>query len=161
MEPLVAYRVAVVAVVTGGFSPAHAGLRYVLSAGGGIVVGLAVGYLVRLVRRRLDDPPVEITIALLTGYFAYLPAEMLDVSGVLAVVTVGVYVGWHAPELSSPQQRLQGLAVFEILVLSPKIRRGATCAGVKTYICSPAVAVARSVSSSSASCGRKINVSGE
>ena len=52
----------------------------------------------------------------MTGYFAYLPAEMLDVSGVLAAVTVGVYVGWHAPELSSPQQRLQGLAVFEILV---------------------------------------------
>ena len=113
---LVVYRFAVVAVVTGGFSLSHAGLRFVVSAVGGIAVGLAVGYVVRLVRRRLDDPPVEITIALMTGYFAYLPAEMLDVSGVLAAVTVGVYVGWHAPELSSPQQRLQGLAVFEILV---------------------------------------------
>jgi CPA1 family monovalent cation:H+ antiporter len=59
---------------------------------------------------------VEITIALMTGYFAYLPAEILEVSGVLAAVTAGVYVGWHAPELSSPQQRLQGSAVFEILV---------------------------------------------
>ena len=113
---LVAYRVAVIAVVTGGFSLSDAGLRFVASAAGGIAVGLGVGYVVRFVRRRLDDPPVEITIALMTGYFAYLPAEMLDVSGVLAAVTVGVYVGWHAPELSSPQQRLQGLAVFEILV---------------------------------------------
>ena len=113
---LVAYRVAVIAVVTGGFSLSHAGLRFVASAAGGIAVGLGVGYVVRFVRRRLEDPPVEITIALMTGYFAYLPAEMLDVSGVLAAVTVGVYVGWHAPELSSPQQRLQGLAVFEILV---------------------------------------------
>ncbi len=113
---LVAYRFAVVAVVTGGFSLSHAGLRFLVSAVGGIAVGLAVGYVVRLVRRRLDDPPVEITIALMTGYFAYLPAEVLGVSGVLAAVTVGVYVGWHAPELSSPQQRLQGVAVFEILV---------------------------------------------
>ncbi len=113
---LVAYRVAVIAVVTGGFSLSDAGLRFVASAAGGIAVGLGVGYVVRFVRRQLDDPPVEITIALMTGYFAYVPAEMLDVSGVLAAVTVGVYVGWHAPELSSPQQRLQGLAVFEILV---------------------------------------------
>ena len=113
---LVAYRVAVIAVVTGGFSLSDAGLRFVVSAVGGVAVGLAVGYIVRFVRRRLDDPPVEITIALMTGYFAYIPAEMLDVSGVLAAVTVGVYVGWHAPELSSPQQRLQGLAVFEILI---------------------------------------------
>ena len=96
---LVAYRVAVIAVVTGGFSLSDAGLRFVASAAGGIAAGLGVGYVVRFVRRRLDDPPVEITIALLTGYFAYLPAEMLDVSGVLAAVTVGVYVGWHAPEL--------------------------------------------------------------
>jgi monovalent cation/hydrogen antiporter len=113
---LVAYRVAVIAVVTGGVSLSDAGLRFVASAAGGIAVGLGVGYVVRFARRRLDDPPVEITIALMTGYLAYLPAEMLDVSGVLAAVTVGVYVGWHAPELSSPQQRLQGLAVFEILV---------------------------------------------
>jgi Na+/H+ antiporter len=113
---LVAYRFAVAAIVTGSFSLWEAGLRFVLNVVGGILIGLAVGYLVRQVRRRLNNPPVEITIALMTGYFAYLPAEVLGVSGVLAAVTVGVYVGWHAPELSSPQQRLQGMAVFEILV---------------------------------------------
>jgi Na+/H+ antiporter len=113
---LVAYRFAVAAVVTGSFSLWEAGFRFLLAVVGGIAIGLAVGYLVRQVRRRLDNPPVEITIALMTGYFAYLPAEVLGVSGVLAAVTVGVYVGWHAPELSSPQQRLQGMAVFEIVV---------------------------------------------
>jgi Na+/H+ antiporter len=113
---LVAYRFAVAAILTGGFSLWEAGLRFVLGVAGGVAIGLAVGYLVRQVRKRLENPPVEITIALMTGYFAYLPAEVLEVSGVLAAVTVGVYVGWHAPELSSPQQRLQGTAVFEILV---------------------------------------------
>jgi monovalent cation/hydrogen antiporter len=113
---LVAYRFALAAVLTGSFSFWEAGLRFVVNVAGGIAIGLLVGYLVRRVRRRIDNPPVEITIALMTGYFAYLPAEILEVSGVLAAVTAGVYVGWHAPELSSPQQRLQGSAVFEILV---------------------------------------------
>ena len=55
------------------------------------------------VRRRLDNPPAEITIALLSGYFAYLPAEALGVSAVLAAVTAGLYVGWHTPELTNSQ----------------------------------------------------------
>ena len=57
------------------------------------------------VRRRLDNPPLEITISILSGYFAYLPADALDVSGVLAAVTVGVYMGWHTPELTTAQTR--------------------------------------------------------
>ena len=66
-------------------------------------------------RRRLDNPPVEITVSLSTAYFAALPAELLGVSAVLAAVTAGIYLGWHAPELTTPQVRLQGLAVWEIL----------------------------------------------
>ena len=112
---LVAYRFAVAAVVTGSFSLAAASGRFVLSIVGGIVVGLAVGLVIREVRRRLDNPPVEITISILSGYFAYLPAEALGVSGVLAAVTVGIYMGWHTPELTTAQTRLQGVAVWEIL----------------------------------------------
>lgn len=111
---LVAYRVAVGAVVSGSFSLWDAGLRFVLGALGGILVGLAVGWIVRQVRRRLDDPPVEITISLMTGYFAFLPAEVLGVSSVLAAVTAGVYLGWHTPELTTAEVRLQGNAVWEI-----------------------------------------------
>jgi monovalent cation/hydrogen antiporter len=112
---LVAYRFGVAAVVTGSFSLAEASGRFVLNIVGGIVVGLAVGYLLRQVRRRLDNPPVEITISILSGYFAYLPAEALGISGVLAAVTVGIYMGWHTPELTNAQTRLQGVAVWEIL----------------------------------------------
>ncbi len=55
------------------------------------------------------------TIAFLTGYFAFLPAAALGVSGVLAVVTAGVYMGWYTPELTTVQTRLQGRAFWEIL----------------------------------------------
>ena len=55
------------------------------------------------------------TIAFLTGYFAFLPASALDVSGVLAVVTAGVYMGWYTPELTTVETRLEGRAFWDIL----------------------------------------------
>jgi monovalent cation/hydrogen antiporter len=113
---LVAYRVAVTAALGGSFSAAHAGLEFVGSAAGGIAIGLAVGWLIGEIRRRLEDTPSELTISLLTGYAAFIPAEQLGVSGVLAAVTAGIYLGWRAPDIASPQTRLQGFAVWEILV---------------------------------------------
>ena len=112
---LVAYRYAVLAVVTGSFSLPSASGHFVLSVAGGIAVGLAVGWVIRQVRRRIDNPPVEITISILSGYFAFLPAYALGVSGVLAAVTAGIYLGWHTLELTSARTRLQGIAVWEII----------------------------------------------
>jgi monovalent cation/hydrogen antiporter len=113
---LVAYAFAVTAVLTGSFSLWHAAWRFVVDVLGGVAIGFAVGFVLRRIRRRLDHSPTEIAIALLSGYFAYLPAEAAGVSAVLAVVTVGVYVGWYTPELTTVQTRLQGDAVWEILV---------------------------------------------
>jgi monovalent cation/hydrogen antiporter len=113
---LVAYRVAVAAAVSGGFVLWQAGLRFLVGATGGVLVGLLVGWLVAEVRRRLDDPVVEIVISVVTGYVAFLPAEQLGVSGVLAAVTAGLYVGWRAPELSSPSTRLLGFSFWEVMV---------------------------------------------
>ena len=113
---LVVYRFAVAAVLTGSFSLVDAGLTFLVSAAGGIAVGVGVGFVVTAVRRRLDNPPAELTVSLLTGYFAYLPAEALGVSAVLAAVTVGIYMGWRAPQLINVQVRLQGTAVWELLV---------------------------------------------
>ncbi len=113
---LVAYRFAVAAVVTGAFSFWEASLAFAWNVVGGVAVGIAVGILIRAVRRRLDHAPTEIAISLMTGYFAYLSADALGVSAVLAAVTVGIYLGWHAPELTTVQSRLQGQAVWEILV---------------------------------------------
>ena len=112
---LVLLKVAVGAVVVGTFSATDLGLRLLWSIVGGIGIGLVVGFLVAELRRRLDNPPLEVTISLMTGYFAFLPAAAAGSSGVLAVVTAGVYLGWRTPELTSVQSRLQGQAMWEIL----------------------------------------------
>jgi Na+/H+ antiporter len=112
---LTAYRAALAAVVVGSFSLPDTGLRFA-AALGGIPVGLAVGWVVAHVRRRLNDPPVEIVISILTPYAAYLPAEELGVSGVLAAVAAGLYLGRRAPELMEPQTRMSGRAVWDTLV---------------------------------------------
>jgi CPA1 family monovalent cation:H+ antiporter len=111
---LVAYRVAVTAV-GGSFSLLDASVDFVLTAAGGVIVGLAAGWLICAVRRRTDDPLAETMISLLSGYAGYVPAEQLGCSGVLAAVTVGIYVGWRAPLIASPAQRLTGFAVWEVL----------------------------------------------
>jgi monovalent cation/hydrogen antiporter len=113
---LVLYKAALGAALGGTFSLLDTSGRIVLNVCGGIAIGLAVGFLVRHVRRRVDDPPVEVAIALLSGYLAYLPAEAAGVSGVLAAVTIGVYMGWHTPELTTERTRLSGDAFWEIFV---------------------------------------------
>jgi Na+/H+ antiporter len=111
---LVAYKFAVIAVVSGTFSFGEAAGSFMLNVVGGIAIGLGVGVIVRQVRRRIQDPALAITISLMSGYFAYLPAMAAGVSGVLAAVTIGIYMGWYTPELTTWQTRLQGIAVWEI-----------------------------------------------
>ncbi len=113
---LIAYRVAVAAAIGGSFSLFDATVDFVVAVAGGIAIGLVVGAAIAEVRRRLDDVPVEITISLFSGYAAYLPAEELGVSGVLAAVTAGIYLGWLAPQISTAQMRMQGYAVWEVVV---------------------------------------------
>ena len=103
-------------MVSGSFSLAEASGRFVLNAVVGIAIGLVVGFVVARLRKALDDAPTEITISLVTPYFAYLPAEALGVSAVLAAVTAGIYLGWHSPELITPATRIQAFSVWEILV---------------------------------------------
>jgi monovalent cation/hydrogen antiporter len=111
---LVFYRAAVAAAVAGTFAIWETAGELVVRAAGGVAIGLAVGVVVRQVRLRLDHPPTEITVSLLTGYLAYLPAEALGASAVLAAVTVGIYMGWHTPELTTAETRLQGIAFWSI-----------------------------------------------
>src|SRR5256885_2148915 len=84
---LVAYRFAVVAVTTGTFSLARAAGRFFIVGIGGILIGLAVGWLAERFHKRVDDAPIEITVSLLTPFAAYLPAERPGVFRVLAVLT--------------------------------------------------------------------------
>jgi monovalent cation/hydrogen antiporter len=113
---LVAYNVAVGAAVGVGVSLGEAGLEFLGAAAGGFAIGIAVGFVIAAIRRRIDDPPTEITISLLTGYAAFLAAEEIGASGVLAAVTAGLYMGWRAPQLITPETRLQAYAFWEVLV---------------------------------------------
>jgi monovalent cation/hydrogen antiporter len=112
---LISYRIAVGVAVGGSFVVGEAGLQFVISVAGGIGVGLLVGWIVAEVRRRLEDPPIEILITVVTGYAAYLPAEEMRVSGVLAVVTAGLYLGWKAPEIASAETRLLGFSFWGVV----------------------------------------------
>ncbi len=112
---LVAYKVAVAAAVGTGVSLAEASLDFVTAVAGGIAIGVLVGFVIAAIRRRVDDPPTEITISLFTGYAAFLAADSIGASGVLAVVTAGLYLGWRAPQLISPDTRLQAYAFWEVL----------------------------------------------
>jgi CPA1 family monovalent cation:H+ antiporter len=113
---LTIYRFAVAAALGGTFSLLDATLEFLVDSAGGIAVGLAVGWVISEIRRRLDDPQVEITISLATGYAAYLPAEQAGLSGVLAAVFAGLVLGWRAPDIASARMRMQGFAVWDVLV---------------------------------------------
>jgi CPA1 family monovalent cation:H+ antiporter len=113
---LVALQFAIAALVTGTFSPGYAAARFVWAAAGGIGVGLLVGFIMRWVQRRLDNPPVQITFSLLTPFIAYLPAERLHASGVLAAVAAGIFLGWHSPLMITARTRLQAYAFWETIV---------------------------------------------
>jgi len=112
---LVAYRVAVVATVDGSFSLGHSVVRFFIAVAGGVAIGLAVGWIVAFIRERTEDPEVSITISLLSGYAAFIPADQLGVSGVLAAVTTGIYMGVRGPSIIPARTRLQGTYVWEIL----------------------------------------------
>jgi CPA1 family monovalent cation:H+ antiporter len=115
---LTAYRVTVAATLTGVFVAGDALLEFAVVVLGGVAVGLAVGVIVAWAWSRLFDPPVEILLSLLIPYAAYLPAEELHVSGVIAVVTAGLYVGRRSPRILGSDARLLGGGVWQILILA-------------------------------------------
>jgi CPA1 family monovalent cation:H+ antiporter len=117
---LVLYRFAVVATVSGAFSLARAGVSFLVVAVGGALVGL-VGALVlegvlRYTRKRgLDDPTTASIVSLLAPYAAYLPAEELHCSGVLAAVTAGIVLSWRSRHFLDSETRVQNSGVWRVL----------------------------------------------
>lgn len=113
---LVAYRIAVAATMAGVFSFWDAASQFVIVAAGGVAIGLVIGWLIAQVHRHLNDATVETVITLMSPYAAYLPAEALGVSGVLATVTAGIYVSRRSPVIFSPTMRLHATAVWDVLI---------------------------------------------
>jgi CPA1 family monovalent cation:H+ antiporter len=113
---LILYRFAVVAVSTGTFAFGEAAGAFAAIVVGEIVWGVAVGWLSLRLRRWVRDPRVEITLSLMTPYFAYWVPEHLGGSGVLATVAAGLYVSWRGPLLIPSATRLQGIFFWDLII---------------------------------------------
>ena len=87
-------------------------LRLIYLVTGGVIVGVAAGWLVRWCLQHLDDAPLEITLSLLAPYVAYLGAESAHSSGVLATVACGLLLGEKQSESLSARARVEALAVW-------------------------------------------------
>jgi len=81
----------------------------------GIGVGLLIGQIVHRIEHQLDDAPIEIVLSILTCYIAYLAADFIHASGVLSVVTCGLYLSRKSSHFFSPTVRLQAWAVWDSL----------------------------------------------
>jgi Na+/H+ antiporter len=97
------------------FTVGDAALRLTYLTVAGIAVGLATGWLVDLLERRIDDGPIEIVIGILVPYAAYFTADRMHASGVLAVVACGLFLSRRSYLLFSPGVRLQTWAVWDAL----------------------------------------------
>lgn len=114
---LVAYKVALAAVVTGAFSWLDAGSQFLLASFGGVAIGLAVGFAVTpLFRKIVKDVPVYIIATFLSGYVTYLIADWLGVSSVLAVVALGFFYAQPRFSTMTSELRLQATPVWDIVV---------------------------------------------
>lgn len=112
---LTTYQMAVAAVVGEGFSFAHAVGTFLLTAVGGVLVGIVVAVLVRLSRRVLHDPLPVNAVSLATPFVAYTIGQLVHGSGVLAVVIAGLLVGHQNPRLQTGASRLQTAAVWALV----------------------------------------------
>ena len=112
---LVAYRVALAAAVEGTFSFDDAVLEFVTSAAGGVVIGVALGWLNLQVIRRQSDTSLSIFVSVITAYAAYIVAEEAGVSGVLSTVAAGIFGGWNAHASLDAGTRLSAIAFWRVM----------------------------------------------
>jgi CPA1 family monovalent cation:H+ antiporter len=110
---LTAYKIGLAAVTSGAGPAPHMALKFLVVAAGGIAIGLVAGWVFAHLRRLVTDPALDVTLSLVTPFVAYVPAEQLDVSGVLAVVTAGVYIGARSLDIIEARTRLRTLAFWD------------------------------------------------
>lgn len=118
---LVAFKVALGAVAAGAFSLRAATMEFLVLAVGGCLLGLAVSWAVGWARDTLrcfrsTDAYVEVTVSLMTPYAAYLAANAVGVSNILAVVAAGLYAGWRDPVRMDVATRQTAWAVWSVVL---------------------------------------------
>jgi CPA1 family monovalent cation:H+ antiporter len=95
-----------IAALTASVSPLRVGWDFVEAAGGGIVVGLLAAFVLALIRKRISDPVLDTTLSFAAPYVAFLPAQQIHGSGVLAVVVTGLILGHKSPVLQTASSRI-------------------------------------------------------
>ncbi len=113
---LTLYSIALTTALGSAFSGFTAVVTFAGAIAGGGAIGVAVAWVIAQIRSRLQDTPVEITISLLTPYAAFLPADGIGASGVIAAVTAGLYLGHRGSRIMGADARLTGQAVWETLI---------------------------------------------
>jgi len=108
---LTLFRVAMAAAAGASISLLSGLAMFLFAAVGGVLIGLAVAWVVHWIRVRLNDPPIESALGLVVPFAVYLIAEEAHSSGLLAVVAAGLYLGYRAPETGFAT-RLQDDAVW-------------------------------------------------
>jgi len=103
---LVSLRTAVAALTAAGVTVWSVTVDFALAAGGGVLVGLVTAAVLAAARKRVQDPVLDTTLSLVAPFLAYLPAEAIHASGVLAVVVTGLLLGHKSPVLQSATSRL-------------------------------------------------------
>jgi len=98
------------------FTVGHGIVRLIEVVAGGVGYGLVVALVIGRVRHWIRDPSLQILVSLITPFVAYIPAEQFHVSGVLATVTTGVYLGTRTEGLLQPASRLTGAMFWRTLI---------------------------------------------
>src|SRR3954463_11003783 len=113
---LVIYKFAVAAALSGAFSLFDASVQFVLVAIGGIAIGMLLAGVFVVIHRFLGDPFIEVLLSLSVPYLAYVAAESVHVSGVLAVVAAGLLRGRYSPSMVSAEMRILARSAWNLLV---------------------------------------------
>ncbi|HKP91237.1 MAG TPA: Na+/H+ antiporter [Thermoleophilaceae bacterium] len=118
---LVLWRIAIGAATGGALSAGDAVLTFLGNSLGGVAVGLAAGWLSAAIMRRQTDAPLVIFVGVVTAYAAYIGADALHASGILAAVVAGLYAGYQAPRVLDADTRLTGIAFWRVLVFGLEV----------------------------------------
>ncbi len=114
---LIAYKYALAAVMAGNFIFWQAGLNFIWVVLAGVSIGLIIGYLMYLVHKNfICTPVIEVTLTCLTPFASYLIAEYFHVSGVLSVVTTGLYLSFRSNEIFTNESRIMVYSVWQTII---------------------------------------------
>ena len=139
---LVTYKYAIVAVMAGNFVFWQAGLNFLWVIAGGVGIGLAIGYITFAILKRIEiDSVIQTSITFVIPFIAYLLAEYIGVSGVLAVVSASLYLSYHSEAIFTHQTRITAYAVWDVVIFILNglifiligLQLKTIMAGIKTY----------------------------